>query len=141
MGAWEFGPFENDAALDWLADFLESPEVGLAWAPLSGCKAARVRRALRRPYRNKHLDMGVTEEAVAACEVIAAVGGKPVESASDELREWARGTALSLDSQRPAALRVAKFLRDAPAFKELFFDPEDHPKWQAHMDDLIGRLS
>lgn len=141
MGAWEFGPFDNDDALDWLGDFLESPDSGLAWAPGSGCKAARVRRALRRPYRNKHLDMGVTEEAVAACEVIAALRGKPAASAPDELRAWAAGTALSIEGLRPAALRVATFLRDAPAFKELFFEPEDHGKWRAHMDGLIGRLS
>ncbi|VAX35670.1 hypothetical protein MNBD_PLANCTO03-210 [hydrothermal vent metagenome] len=141
MSAWGLGPFDNDDALDWLGDFLESPDRGLVWVPLGTSKPARLRRALRRPYLSKYLDMGHTERAIVAAEVIAAACGSPSDEAPDELCDWAQRRVLKLDRLRRPAMRVATYLRDAPAYRRLFLDDNDYPEWQGHVDDLIKRLS
>ncbi|MBK7403594.1 MAG: DUF4259 domain-containing protein [Phycisphaerales bacterium] len=140
MGAWGFGPFDNDDALDWLGQFLEAADSGVAWLPFARSKPAMLRRALRRPRRNKHLDLGVVECAVAACEVIATQLGRPGASIPAELAERVAGLGLDVRSVRSQAEAVARFLRDAPAYRELFLDESDYPTWQANMDDLISRL-
>lgn len=73
MGTWEVGPFENDAAADFVVDFADK-----GWQ--------LVQRAIN---RNLKRDDWAIQELVAACEFVVAANGYPLRGNSfDELNDW-----------------------------------------------------
>lgn len=140
MGAWGIGLFENDDALDWIAEFLNAPPHRSWRRPFTRDRRALLRTALAGPARNKYLDMGCVERSLAAAEVIAASIGQVSPSSPDELLMHVGGGGVRFADLVSTAEATAKYVRDAPAFKLLFVDPSDYPQWQSHVDNLIARL-
>lgn len=123
MGAWGYSAFDNDEAMDWLGRLLE------AELPTS-CWMLDLDLASRESW--------AAEQALAACEVVAALGGRAHAQATGELKEWAvdRGELLDLGLVR-AALAVAAVIRDESELRELF---KADPLWIAEVDGLLERL-
>ncbi|GAA0462339.1 hypothetical protein Aca07nite_25230 [Actinoplanes capillaceus] len=100
MGAWDFGPFDNDDAADWSGDLHEA-------AP--GERAALIRATLEEVlHEGEYLEVDSGSHAVAAAAVIASLlpGGTALTTpyAPDFLTE---GGTLDLPGDLPAlALRA-----------------------------------
>lgn len=71
MGAWGLGPFENDDAVDFLAEFEDDQSFSF------------LRRAIENVITDDVLEIGAIREAVAALEIISAIN----EECSDDFPE------------------------------------------------------
>ena len=72
-GAWSHESFENDGALDWVAEFQESPT------------AEFLRRTLAVGTTGKYIESFAGESVIAAAEVVAASLGRPCKGFPQEL--------------------------------------------------------
>ena len=129
MGTWGPAAFDNDAASDWLADLDGAADAG------------PVEEALRDVTRtDDYLDADEAQPAVAAAELVAAMGGRPAPDLPAGARAWAaeRGhpDAALVELARAAVARV----RHDSELKELWEDA-DPSAWEAAMDDLAARLA
>ena len=81
MGSWAIGSLENDTALDWLSELVESPDANIIRITLS-----RIKEPL--PELSKCIAL---EEARAAAEVVACwLGHPPPEPKRAGLVIWAQ---------------------------------------------------
>ena len=77
MGAWGSGPFENDDAMDWVAELESARDL------------AAVRSALEAVTRaEEYIDAPVGSIALASAEVVAALRGRPVVDLPPEVTNW-----------------------------------------------------
>lgn len=134
MGAWGYGVFENDSALDWSNRFAEAPS----------------RRALSQAwemvFRSGYVEYDAAAAALAAAEVLAAMIGKPAPSLPPELAKWADDNRLAPVTVIPDATLAAGALRsvgqiaDASEMKELVEGNGGLEEWNAVIEELVQRL-
>ena len=130
MGDWGSGPFENDAALDWLADLTAGETLEPARAALS-----RITDGGDEP-----LDLWDAWEAVAAAETVAALRGAPGPDLESDLLEWIEAHPLPVgEDLLQLARSAAHHIRTSPP-PEIEEGLENDREWPALMDDLITRL-
>jgi hypothetical protein len=131
VGAWGSGPFSNDDALDWIADFEESgvPVIVQAFGSVD----------------NQYLEAPEASRIIAAAEVVAAAFGRPSSDLPETLRApvmSTRDAIIQSGEIRENALRaVDRVLGDASELKELWQDAgESYDVWLQSVRDLRGRL-
>jgi len=131
MGTWGTGSFENDQALDWVADL-----------DVEG--ASLLEECLSVDDNVEYLDAGVGCDAIAAAEVVAALMGRPAGNLPEELTAWVAGQRGKVDPDRfrSKALALLQAVLGAKSeLNELWAEnEEDCPTWRAGVEDLIGRL-
>lgn len=133
MGAWGTGSFENDSAADWIADLDAALPVtlGLTLSPVADVET------------DLYVDELEASEAIAAAEVVAAMGGHPGRALDDrpEVREWALNHAdwLSAGLVRQAATAVER-VRSASELRELWAETDSFTVWLEALEDLLRRL-
>ena len=131
MGAWGLESFENDDAMDWVAELQRE---GLL--ATGGALQAVVELA------DDYLEAPVCSEGLAAAEVIAALHGRPASSLPDEVLEWVRrypgdpGPELTRD----ARIAVDAILRKSE-LRELWEESDEFAGWQRSVADLQSRLA
>jgi Domain of unknown function (DUF4259) len=132
MGAWGYGTFENDAALDWAEEFASDPS----------------RRALSRTWdrirRSGYIDADDAAAALAASEVVAAMVGKPSEALPAGLAKWAA------DNQLEPVIPDVRFVGEAAhaimlisersELKESIEESGGSEEWSAVINDLARRI-
>ena len=79
MGAWDLGSFDNDAALDWLADLEGAADL----TPLAAALSAHTTDEAAEWF-----DMDSGAAVLAACEVVAALLGRPGDNLPQTVTEW-----------------------------------------------------
>jgi hypothetical protein len=124
--------FENDAALDWLADLEESNGLDL------------VVESLETPREDGYLDADVGVTAIAAAEVVAALVDRPSASLPDGALEWvAQYASDSHSALVPKAIAViGEVLGTNSELRELWEEnEEDFPTWESTLLDLKARLA
>lgn len=131
MGSWGHGNFENDAAQDWLAEFVRGDDLKLVQETF-----AEVRK-----LENNYLIFSKCWEALAAAEVVAALRGHPVRDLPKRLVTWIESHPLEVSDSlvQQAMTIVVRILRDS----ELREDNEDMQvpiEWYRIMGDLMSRL-
>jgi len=131
MGAWGSGSFENDGALDWVAELAAADGLGF----LQETFAAVI-------DEGDYLDAYHCERALAAAEVVAALQGAPGAGLPDE-------AAARVEAHRNAdiaplvatALRAIDRVRSESELQELWAEDEDMlAEWEAAVEALVGRL-
>ena len=83
MGAWGTGSFENDDAMDWVADLEGSDDLAIVVETLSRVADAG----------DDYVETPEGAAAVAAAEVVAALLGASGPTVTDEVREWVNAHA------------------------------------------------
>jgi hypothetical protein len=78
MGAWGVESFENDDALDWLADLEQADDEQFLVETLT----AAIEEA-------GYLEVGVASNAIAAAEVVATLAGRPAPNLPKVAVAWA----------------------------------------------------
>jgi uncharacterized protein DUF4259 len=129
MGAWEAGPFENDAAMDWVAD-------------LERIGAQAVRTALS-VAADGYLEAPEGEEAVAAAEVVASALGEPGPTLPDDVKHWIAANPGQLSAEDVTLARGAmkRVVSEDSELKELWVDDAEDEEWPKAMEDLQRRLA
>jgi hypothetical protein len=134
MGAWGPGVFENDSALDCMADVVGGDGSSELEALLDRVLAAG----------EEYLEAPDAECALAVAEIVAALAGRPAVNSAipAEVTEWlasahAVPSSAVVDKAHRATQRV---LTEPSELLELWEQSGDFPAWKANVDDLLGRL-
>jgi len=130
-GAWGDGSFENDDALDWVADCVKSATP----VPVSAAIDAAV--------RSKYIEAPEGSAAVAAAEVVAAALGKPSSKLPSELRAWVqRQSTEQLAQLAPAARTALARILDSKVSELRQLWSEGKPNtWSQNIVELQSRLT
>lgn len=129
MGTWGFGPFENDAASDWVDGLEDADDLTLAMD------------ALQRVRETDYIDADDATVAIAAAEVVAAAGGRPHADLPPEVEAWLRSARLDVEPWHAerAAGAIERIRGDESELAELWAEA-DEADWQSSLDDLTTRL-
>jgi hypothetical protein len=129
MGAWETGPFENDTAMDWVAD-------------LERTGAQAVRTALS-VAADGYVEAPAGEEVVAAAEVVASALGEPGPKLPEAVRRWIATNADELSPEDVTLARGAmkRVVSEDSELRELWVDDAEDEDWPKAMEDLQRRLA
>jgi hypothetical protein len=137
MGAWGSGTFEDDDALDWLGELMET---GKKRASTLVVKAMR-KASTAKPQT--YLELPDCSAAVVAAELVAAVHGQPAQDLPEEAVEWLESGALpSEPGLVELALQAVATVRAQGEAYELWKEAGEEPlrEWQARLDALAERL-
>lgn len=133
MGAWGVLAFDNDTANDWACDLEGTADLTLIEAAFASLEAVGA----------GYLDADVGSAALAACEVIARLGGRPgyTNAYTEKVDRWVTNHPL----QVPASLHrrgEAAVDRVAGANSELgeLWQESDADGWRSAVADLRSRL-
>lgn len=127
MGAWGTGIFEDDAALDFVAEVTAAGGV------------TAVEEALRVAAEEAYLDADLSARALVAAAVVASLsdGGGELP---DELRGWVAGReAPSGTVLRQAQSAVLRVLRESE-LRDLWAESDELDAWCAGLQGLAARL-
>ena len=130
MGIWGYKAFENDAAVDFLAELEETSR-----------KSALLVRCFR-GVKKQNANSDVEAAAICAAEVVAsALDGQTSERLSLELAGWllSRDVVERQEWARSADTAVEGVLRQSE-LKELWAESDDGAKWLDQLERLRGRL-
>ena len=129
-GAWGEGSFENDDALDWVAECIRAKGV------------APVAHAFQAVLQTSYVEAPQGSVAVAAAEVVAAALGKPSQTLPPELQAWVRrqqpGQLVQL---APTARKTLARVQDQKISELAQLWTEGKPnRWSAVIAELVVRL-
>ena len=131
MGAWGMGIFENDDASDWLYEL----EVARNSAVLEKALNAVVENS------DQYLEAPDCTVALAACEILAALKGKPADSLPEEAETWIQQhKSIEADELIILAEAAIERIRTNSELKELWEESRDLDEWLKTLDDLLMRL-
>lgn len=132
MGAWGAGCFENDDALDWLCDLEDSDSSDLI--------RETIQVAIDAPPGD---DLEAPEccSALAACEMVAALSGKPPSDLPEDAKAWLeQNSAVADNAVLQLAMKAVERIRTDSELKDLWEDAESLDEWTPVVDDLASRL-
>src|SRR5262245_57776335 len=132
MGTWGTGTFENDSALDWVGQLVEGEDDSVLETAFDAVIETD----------EDLIDSDECCNALAAAEIVAAMGGKP-STLPDEVTAWMKGKPKPTPALfKKARDAVAEVLTDQSELLELWKDaePDDFKAWKAGVDDLKKRL-
>jgi hypothetical protein len=126
------GSFENDDAMDWVADLVASHDTSV----ISEALASLLQNA------GGYLEASDCSVALAAAEVVAALNACPSPDLPDEVREWA---GVRLGTAGPGLVSKARNAIAAVTadseLKELWGESDEYSAWQERVADLVRRLA
>jgi hypothetical protein len=131
MGAWGSGSFENDDAMDWVADLVDGDDL----QPVEDLFEEVLEEG------DDYIEVPPASAAIAAAEALAALRGKPARELPDELKDWLK------ERKKPPkaalvkqAVRILKRILKDSELKDVWFEAEDREAWQRGVEDLLERL-
>jgi hypothetical protein len=131
MGAWGHEVFENDDALDWVAELEESEDASALVTAFDAIP----------DDADEYVEAPEASAALAAAEVVAAMLGKPGRGLPKEAAAWVKGhRTVSPKLQKRARRAVSRILANSE-LAELWAEGNDFGAWKASVEDLLRRLS
>lgn len=137
MGAWGAGPFQNDGAADWLADFEDDP-IGAVETTFSEFDACE----------QEYVDSDVGCMVIAAAEAIATAHGAPNRALPSEIADTMAAHVSAVREIDGAAEKILaaldRILGDDSELAELWSEDGVEPglreQWVASVADVAGRI-
>ncbi|HSO30946.1 MAG TPA: DUF4259 domain-containing protein [Labilithrix sp.] len=132
MGAWGEKAFENDSALDWLAD-LEA----------EGVDALRdLLASVADTDDEEYLDVDDGAAAIAAAEIVAAARGRGRDRLTKEVIGWLDDNASDLVAEDLvlACRAVERVVAGSSELRELWEEGGSDSPWHADVRTLLTRL-
>ena len=129
MGTEGTGAFDNDGAMDWVAELEEHGEQAIrkALATVAGADPGA------------EVEAPEAQEALAAAEVVAALAGHRAESLPTEVCTWIDAHGNPADDLLDLALRATKRVASSSELRERW-DEAGADEWLATTRDLRYRL-
>lgn len=130
MGVWGIRNFENDDAIDWVAELERSEDVSV------------IEEALRFVTEggDEYVEAPEACRALAAAEVVAALNGASSPDLPGKIRWWINRHPAGDQSLSRLALRAVKRVKTASELKELWDESENAAEWYGVIRDLEARL-
>ena len=130
-GAWGYDSFGNDDAEDWISN-------SLVPAHDTTVLEKAVNKVVNKWFSSDTPDCSA---AIAACEVIAALGGKPAVDLPEEVQQWvARVKQVPSADLRKSAKDALERILKKSEMRDLWGETPDFEKWKATLEDLKKRL-
>jgi hypothetical protein len=132
MGAWGEKAFENDSALDWLAEL----EAG-------GVHAVRTAlETVTQTDEGEYLDVDAGAHAIAAAEIVAVALGQAGDRVPPQVASWLEANAGAVDTEDLALARkaVERVLAANSELRGLWDDIGASTPWHADVMSLLTRL-
>jgi hypothetical protein len=131
MGAWGFGPFENDDAADWMYELNESNDFTVARTVLT-----------RIANHAEYLEAPECSTAIAAAEVVAAAILQPSPALPEEVAAWTATHASEVTAAdvTVAVAAVDRTLADDSELRDLWAEAGEIG-WVDGVNDLRRRLT
>ncbi|XXT17977.1 DUF4259 domain-containing protein [Sorangium sp. So ce429] len=131
MGAWGYGSFENDSALDWLHEVEAEP--ALVGAALDGVATAD---------DQAYLEVDECSAALAAAELVAAALGRGDDRLNDDAAAWLQDHRDEIRGVGAArARRAVERVAQGSELRELWDENGADTEWHAGVRELLKRLS
>jgi len=138
MGAWGYGNFENDDALDWVFELEQTKDLSVIVNALNEIISGI----------GDHLDATDCANALAAAETVAALAGRPGPELPEEIAHWVGERHAESPQDRPlvdeTVTRQAQHTINAvlseSELKELWEETDDFECWKATVTDLLERI-
>jgi hypothetical protein len=130
MGADGHGPFDNDDAMDWVAELAEADDESVLAEALEAVSLDA----------DEYVDATDASVAVAAAEVVAALLDQPADELPEEVWDFVerqRGVKPSL--VKLARKAVTRVLKDSE-LRELWEESDGFEAWKDSLEDLLSRL-
>ncbi|MBX3031271.1 MAG: DUF4259 domain-containing protein [Chloroflexi bacterium] len=133
MGAWGGGSFDNDDAMDWLAELEDSDDAEVLRSALDAVADADA---------GDYVEVPDASCALAAAEVIAAGSGAPAASLPPEALAWvsAHHDGVTAGMVRHAYQVVVRVAGDSE-LRELWDESAHRDEWRTVVIDLQRRLT
>jgi len=134
VGAWGVLAFDNDDANDWAYDLDGVSDLSLVKSAFEQIEA----------LRSGYLEQGLACNALAACEVLARLRGRPgyTNAYTDKVDQWVAthqiDPPMGLIARGEAA--IVRILGPESELRELWEEAGDQ-EWRAAVDDLRTRMS
>jgi hypothetical protein len=132
MGAWGYGSFDNDTALDWLGD-LDEGDASLVGETLDVVGEAN---------EDEYIDADDACNALAAAELVAAALGRGEERLKSGARKWLeknRDAVRGIGAAR--AKRAVSRVFESSELRELWDENGEDTEWHTDVRELLSRLS
>ena len=130
MGAWGTGIFEDDAAADFAGEVARAKDSSLLYDAFSQATQA-----------SDTLEYDAGAHALAAAEIVAAMGGHPANLLPPAAATWVANHrhefSQALCSQ---AIESVKRVTESSELAELWAESDEGELWKANVADLQGRL-
>ena len=138
MGAWGWGSFENDEALDWVLDLEQSKALSVINGALDAILDSD----------DDYLDATDCSMALAAAETVAALAGRPEPSLPEEVARWVQHRQTESSQEGPLvdeslttkARQAVEAILSESELLELWEETDEFDRWQATVTDLLERL-
>jgi hypothetical protein len=138
MGAWGYGSFENDDALDWVYGLQKSKGLSLIIQAFDAIISSI----------GDYLDASDCANALAAAETVAALAGHPATALPEEVIHWVEEQERGLSQTRQLvdeqlinkAKRAVHAVLSDSELKELWEETDGFEDWEAVVADLLERL-
>ncbi|TDN39251.1 DUF4259 domain-containing protein [Hymenobacter sp. UV11] len=131
MGTWGNRNFENDSAMDFVADFIDNPSLESLEEPLT--------TVMSLSEEEEYIEVDEAGAALAAAEIVAAILAKPSVDFPSTLRAAIAPLHSSVSLQKLARKAVKQILKESE-LQELFAESGEPSDWQDVQKDLIERL-
>ncbi len=129
MGAWGPGSFDNDDAVSLLDELSDHTDLTALEQALTAVAAAG------------QVEAPEASIALAAAELVAALGGQPAPDLPEPARRWAaEQNEQPTQAVRELALRTVTRVRMQSELKELWDETPDGPRWETLVASLEARL-
>lgn len=138
MGAWGWGSFENDEALDWVFVLEQAKDLSVITGTLDAIL----------DHNADYLDATDCSMALAAAETVAALAGRPEPALPEEVARWvtdrqnesSQERTLVDQSVRAKARQAAEAILSDSELLELWEETDELDQWMATVTDLLERL-
>lgn len=144
MGAWGFGDFENDSALDWAEELIEDEnKIEFIESTLKKALSLKTNSLFKKLINNKEkqIEEPLGSEILAASEIIAALNNNPSNDLPDFVTEWINSNRFNnLTSLKLLALEAINIVKTKSELKELWNESEDLSNWLKIICELEERL-
>lgn len=133
MSTWDSGTFDNDYAMDWVQDLLDTKSLELVETTLDNVI----------DNGGGELEAPFAAEALAAVEVIARLLGSPgAAGQNDDVDGWVAAckrkvNALQVDKAHRA---LDLILSEQSELNQLWSDSDDYAAWRAGVTALKARI-
>lgn len=135
MDAWDADALGNDTATDWLAEVVESSDLGMILEAFDTVLGAG----------DETVELQAGEEAIAAAELVAWIAGQPGKSGdhSDAIEAWMDENELEFTDSlaKKARQSIDRVFNNPSELREAWEEGEDFDDWKAELAKLKERLN
>lgn len=133
MGAWGVLAFDNDDANDWAYDLEQADDLALVESAFAAVEEAE-----------DYLEATDASNALAACEVLARLNGKPgyTNPYTEKVDAWVAAHPLTPPAGllKRADAAIDRILGENSELKDLWSESDENANWVASVEELRRRL-